>query len=43
MYRLYNPNAKGAGAHHYTASYAERQNLIRIGWRDEDIGFYAMK
>ncbi len=45
LYRLYNPNAKGryeAGAHHYTASEAERKELINAGWTDEGIGWYGM-
>ena len=41
LYRLYNPNAKAAGAHHYTPHTAERDHLIKVGWRYEGIGFYA--
>ncbi len=40
MYRVYNPNAYAgnhSGAHHYTASCAERDALIAAGWRDEGI------
>ena len=40
VYRLYNPNAK-AGAHHYTPHAYERDQLVRVGWRSEGIGFYA--
>jgi len=39
--RLYNPNALGAGAHHFTADAAERDHLIEIGWRDEKTGWYG--
>lgn len=42
--RLYNPyayGAGGAGAHHYTASYAERDELLKLGWRNEGIGWYG--
>ncbi len=38
MNRLYNPNA---GDHHYTVSEAERDNLVRLGWNDEGIGWYS--
>ena len=38
MYRLYNPNS---GEHFYTASAYERDNVIRAGWNDEGIGWYA--
>lgn len=38
MYRLYNPNS---GEHFYTGSVAERVHLVRIGWRNEGIGWYA--
>ena len=38
MYRLYNPNS---GEHFYTASTAERNNVIAAGWNDEGIGWYA--
>lgn len=45
LYRLYNPNAKGAqeaGAHHYTVSEDEKWNLVFIGWNDEKIGWYGL-
>lgn len=32
VYRLYNPNAKKAGAHHYTLSKPEADQLVRAGW-----------
>lgn len=40
MYRLYNPNS---GEHFYTANANEKSNLIRVGWRDENIGWVAPK
>lgn len=36
MYRLYNPNS---GEHFYTYAEAERDNLIRLGWKDEGEGW----
>lgn len=38
MYRLYNPNS---GEHFYTASVNEKNYLVKIGWNDEGIGWYA--
>lgn len=38
MYRLYNPNS---GEHFYTSTVSERNNLRKIGWRDEGIGWQA--
>jgi beta-N-acetylhexosaminidase len=38
MYRLYNPNS---GEHFYTGSEEERDNLISLGWRDEEIAWIA--
>lgn len=38
VYRVYNPNS---GKHHYTSSIGERDSLVRLGWRDEGIGWYA--
>lgn len=40
VYRVYNPNS---GLHHYTTSSAERDYLIRRGWRDEHVSFNAVK
>lgn len=40
MYRLYNPNS---GEHFYTASVAEEQNLVRVGWAYEGVGWIAPK
>lgn len=41
VYRLYNPNAKGAGAHHYTLSKGEYKFLVEKGWKGEGVGWYA--
>ncbi len=38
MYRVYNPNS---GEHFYTASAAERNHLVKVGWNAEGIGWYA--
>ena len=38
IHRLYNPNS---GEHFYTADDAEAENLINLGWNDEDIGWIA--
>ena len=38
MWRLYNPNS---GEHFYTANTVERDNLIRLGWHDEHVGWVA--
>ena len=35
---MYNPNA---GDHHYTMNPAERDNLVRLGWRSEGVGWYS--
>ena len=44
--RQYNPNAYnrpgGSGAHNYTASQAENNHLISVGWRAEGIGWYGI-
>lgn len=40
MHRLYNPNS---GSHHYTASDAERDHFVSIGWLYEDFGWYGVK
>jgi len=42
LYRLYNPNCRGAGSHHYTTRASERDFLISIGWRYEGIGWYGV-
>ncbi|MDO4623560.1 MAG: hypothetical protein Q4B22_11480 [Eubacteriales bacterium] len=38
MYRLYNPNS---GEHFYTASTEERDNLRKVGWHYEGVGWQA--
>ncbi len=38
MYRLYNPNS---GEHFYTSNTGERDNLVKLGWNYEGIGWYA--
>ena len=38
MYRLYNPNS---GEHFYTASTAEKNHLVSVGWNYEGIGWKA--
>lgn len=40
VYRVYNPNSS---EHFYTTNTAERNMLIRIGWRDEGLGWYSAK
>ena len=40
MYRLYNPNS---GEHFYTANTSERDNLKRVGWVYEGVGWTAPK
>ena len=35
------PNAK-AGAHNYTLNSNERDALVRAGWRDEGLAWYAL-
>jgi hypothetical protein len=43
IYRLYNPNAKDSGSHHYTMNPVERDYLISLGWRYEGIMSYAIQ
>lgn len=38
MYRLYNANS---GEHFYTKDTNEKASLVRLGWKDEGIGWYA--
>ncbi|KFI47929.1 hypothetical protein [Bifidobacterium biavatii] len=38
VYRVYNRNS---GLHHYTTSKGERDNLVKLGWRDEGTSFTA--
>ncbi|MBW3093721.1 DUF5011 domain-containing protein [Bifidobacterium sp. 82T10] len=40
VYRVYNRNS---GLHHYTTSKAERDALVKLGWRDEGTSFKAVK
>ncbi|MBQ9278519.1 MAG: hypothetical protein IJ224_07780 [Lachnospiraceae bacterium] len=40
MYRLYNPNS---GEHFYTSNSKEKDNLVKVGWRYEGIGWKAPK
>lgn len=40
MYRLYNPNS---GEHFYTASEAEKNKLVNVGWRYEGVAWNAPK
>lgn len=39
VYRLYNPNAKDAGSHHYTTDANEIDKLVAAGWRNEGPSF----
>lgn len=38
MHRLYNP---WSGEHFYTGDASERNNLVRLGWKYEGVGWYA--
>lgn len=48
LYRQYNPNVNpkamrnNAGSHNYTTSKGENDSLVRVGWRGEGIGWYAI-
>ncbi len=42
LYRLYNPNHKGTGSHHYTADENERNTLVSQGWNDEGIAWHGL-
>ena len=45
MFRLYNPNAYPngeAGAHHFTMSWEEVENLEAEGWQYEFIAWYSV-
>ena len=45
MYKVHNPNAYPngeAGAHHFTMSWEEVQNLVSIGWQYEGIAWYSV-
>ena len=41
VYRLYNPNQKGAGSHHFTKDAMERYMLTTLGWKDEGVAWYG--
>lgn len=49
LYRQYNPNVNpearrnNSGSHNYTTSKSERNNLVRLGWKDEGVGWYGVK
>ena len=43
VYRVFNPNARGAGSHHYTTNKSEVDQLIKLGWRDEKVGWMAFE
>ncbi len=42
VYRLFNPNAKGAGSHHFTTDAAEVAKLVKAGWKSENIAFFGL-
>lgn len=42
VYRLFNPNTRGAGSHHYTLLTSERDHLKNVGWRYEGVSWYAV-
>ena len=42
MYRVFNPNSRGAGSHHYTMLLSERNHLLKVGWRNEGISWYTL-
>ncbi len=42
LHRLYNPNATGAGSHHYTADENERNELVKLGWTYEGTAWYGL-
>ena len=39
VFRLFNPNEKRAGSHHYTADVTEYNGLVRAGWQAEGVAF----
>lgn len=43
IYRLYNPNSTGAGAHLFTSLTREVQDLIKLGWTLEGVPFYSLE
>lgn len=42
VYRVYNPNDRGAGAHHYTMASEERDHLVASGWQAEGVSWYSV-
>ena len=42
VYRLYNPNTTGAGAHHYTKDYTEVISLTLAGWQYEGEAWFSL-
>jgi hypothetical protein len=38
VYRVYNPNARDAGSHHFTSDYKEAQDLVNKGWNWDNKG-----
>lgn len=48
LYRQYNPNVDpkasrgNSGSHNYTTSKTENDSLVRVGWKEEGIGWYAI-
>lgn len=49
LYRQFNPyvnphaRRNNSGSHNYTVSKAENDNLVRVGWKAEGIGWYGVK
>ena len=49
LYRQYNPNVQpwaprnNSGSHNYTASKAESDGLVRLGWRYEGVSWYGLE
>ncbi len=41
VYRQYNPN-EYANNHNYTTSKTENDTLVKLGWKDEGIGWYGL-
>ena len=42
IYRLFNPNEKGAGSHHFTTNLDEIKHLVSLGWKYEGLAFYGL-
>lgn len=41
VYRLFNPKATKADSHVFTLSDAEKNNLVKLGWKNEGISWYS--